>query len=90
SLGCEIVDLDSMNPMDEARKTMGPKQVLLGNISPVDILKNGTPDLVTSAIAECHQQCSPRYIVGAGCEIPRGTPPENVEALTQYAQSHQA
>ncbi|MDP8244612.1 MAG: uroporphyrinogen decarboxylase family protein [Candidatus Hinthialibacter antarcticus] len=88
SLECEIVDLDSMNPMDEARSVMGKKQVLLGNISPVDILKNGTPEIVTSAIAECHKQCAPRYIVGAGCEVPRGTPIENVEALTQYAQSH--
>lgn len=89
SLGCEIVDLDSMNPMDEARKTMSAKQVLLGNISPVEILKNGTPETVTNAIAECHKQCSPRYIVGAGCEVPRETPIENLEALTTYAQTHQ-
>ncbi len=88
SLGCEIVDLDSMNPMDEARSVMGKKQVLLGNISPVDVLKNGTPEGVTKAIAECHKQCSPRYIVGAGCEVPRGTPAENVDALAAYAHNN--
>lgn len=88
SLGCDIVDLDSMNPLDEARAVMGEDQVLLGNISPVNILKNGTPESVTEAIAECHRQAGPRYIVGAGCEIPRGTPPENVLALTEYAKTH--
>ncbi|MBI1388844.1 MAG: hypothetical protein GC154_10400 [bacterium] len=88
SLGCEIVDLDWMNPMDEAREIMGEKQVLLGNINPVDVLKNGSPESVAEAIAQCHRHSAPRYIVGAGCEIPRGTPPKNVKALAEYAHTH--
>ena len=28
------------------------------------------------------------YIVGAGCEIPRGTPPANVHALREFAMTH--
>jgi MtaA/CmuA family methyltransferase len=86
-LGCAIVDLD-LAPLSEGRAQMGPQQVLLGNIHPVSVLKNGTPESVTAAIAECHRQAGPRYIVGAGCEVPRGTPPENLRALTRYAQSH--
>jgi len=88
-LGCEIVDLDYPVPVAEARAQMGPNQVLLGNINPVRILRNGTPDIVTQAIAQCHRDAGPRYIVGAGCEIPRDTPPENVQALAAYAR-HQA
>ncbi len=88
-LGCDIVDLDSMVPVAAARQAMGPEQVLLGNIDPVRVLKNGTPAAVTAAIAECHRQAGPRYIVGAGCEVPRGTPPENFRALSAYAQTHQ-
>jgi len=88
-LGCEIVDLDSMCPMDEAREKMGAAQVLLGNIDPVRVLRNGTPEIVTKAIAECHRQSGANYIVGAGCEVPRGTPPENIQALTDYARRHQ-
>jgi MtaA/CmuA family methyltransferase len=89
-LGCEIVDLDFMVPLAQAREKMGPAQVLLGNIDPVRVLRNGTPESVTAAIAECHHQAGPRYIVGAGCEIPRGTPAENVRALVHYAQGHGA
>ena len=63
------------------------KQVLLGNIDPVRGLKHGTPESVTRAIAQCHREAGPRYIVGAGCEIPLGTPPENVQALTHYART---
>ena len=87
-LGCEIADLDSMVSLADARRKMGPQQVLLGNINPVTVLRDGTPDSVTAAIAECHCQASPRYIVGAGCEVPRDTPEPNVLALTHYARMH--
>ncbi|MDX9754426.1 MAG: uroporphyrinogen decarboxylase family protein, partial [bacterium] len=87
-LGCEIVDLDWMNPMDQARIEMGSKQVLCGNIDPVQALKNSTPEAVYQAIQACHRATGPNYIVGAGCEVPRGTPPENLRAMIEYAQSH--
>jgi uroporphyrinogen-III decarboxylase len=52
------------------------------------VLLNGTPRGVTEAIAECHRQAGARYVVAAGCEVPRGTPPANLRALVGYAQSH--
>jgi MtaA/CmuA family methyltransferase len=86
-LGCDIVDLDFMVPVADARQAMGPDQVLLGNIDPVRVLRDGTPASVTRAIAECHRQADTPYIIGAGCEVPRGTARENVLALTEYARS---
>ena len=88
-LGCDIVDLDSMAPISEARQKMGPNTILLGNLNPDAVLRNGDPAAVTSAIAECHHQAGPRFIVGAGCEVPRDTPPENLRALCAYAHTHQ-
>jgi MtaA/CmuA family methyltransferase len=87
-LGCDIVDIDSQVPMAEARHLMGPNQVLLGGLDPVRTLEQGTPESVMAALEECHRQAGPRYIVGAGCEITRTTPPENVRALSLYAQTH--
>jgi MtaA/CmuA family methyltransferase len=86
-LGADIVDLDWMAPLDEARRKMGPGQVLLGNIDPVAVLRNGTPESVTAAIAACHRQAAPRYILGAGCEVVRDTPLANFRALTTYARA---
>jgi MtaA/CmuA family methyltransferase len=88
-LGCEMVDIDFLVPIADARRAMGPNQVLLGNLDPVRVIRDGTPESITAAVAECHRQAGPRYIVGAGCEIPRGTPPDNLLALTRYAQTHQ-
>jgi MtaA/CmuA family methyltransferase len=88
ALGCDIVDLDSPAPISEAREKMGPNQMLLGNLNPVAVLRNSTPVDVTAAIAQCHGQAGARFIVGAGCEVPRDTPPENLRALCDYALGH--
>ncbi len=89
-LGCDIVDLDFPVPLAAARAAMGPQPVLLGNLDPVRVLRDGTPETITAAVAKCHQEAGPRYIIGAGCEVPRGTPHENLMALTRYAQSTSA
>ena len=86
TLGCELVDIDYMVPLEEARRAMGPGQVLAGNLDPVAAVRNGTPDAILRALAECHRQAGPRYIVAAGCEIPRDTPEANVLALRDYAR----
>lgn len=85
-LGCEIVDLDSLVPVGEARAKTGPEQILLGNLNPVATLRGGTTAQVMETLAECHAAAGSRFVVGAGCEIPRDTPPENVQALAEYAR----
>ena len=87
-LGCEIVDLDYPSPLRDGRAAMGPHQLLLGNVNPVKVLRDGTPASVAEALAECHRQAGPRYIVGAGCEVPRETAHENLQALCAYARNH--
>lgn len=89
-LGCEIVDIDYMAPLEDARAKMGPNQVLLGNIDPVRDLREATPDQVTERLTACHAACSPRYIVGAGCEVPRDTPEANVTAMCEFARTNTA
>jgi len=87
-LGCEIVDLDFLSPMSEGRAAMGPDQVLLGNIDPVRVLRNGTSEEVKRSMEGCHCQAGARYIAGAGCEVPRDTPHANLHALVAYAREH--
>jgi MtaA/CmuA family methyltransferase len=86
TLGCDIVDLDSLVSLSEARARMPKTQILLGNLNPVMLMLNGNPGSVTEALAACHRQAGAGYILGAGCELPRDAPPENVHALAQYAK----
>jgi len=84
-LGCEIVDLDWMVPVAQARAAMRPDQVLLGNIDPVAVLKNGTPEGVLEGLNRCGKEAGRAYIVGAGCEVPPDTPEENIRAMREFA-----
>jgi MtaA/CmuA family methyltransferase len=84
-LGCDIVDVDSAVPMGEAREKMGSGQILLGGIDPVRVLQDGTPGGIFAAVSECHRAAGGRYIAGAGCEVPPGTPAENLRALADCA-----
>ena len=84
--GADFIDLDSMVDMAKARAAMGPDQAIAGNIDPVKVVKNGTPETIADKLAECRTAAGKNYIVAAGCEIPRGTPPENMHALAAFAR----
>jgi MtaA/CmuA family methyltransferase len=85
--GAEMIDLDSMAPLDLARAEMGDGPVLAGNVDPVRVMRDGTPEGIAAALTECRRQAGARYIAGAGCEIPRGTPAENLLAMTKFARA---
>lgn len=85
-LGCDLVEIDSMVPVAQAREVLGPQPVLIGNLSPVAVVRDAQdPALVQEAIAQCHREAGERFIVGAGCEIPRDSPHQNLRALADYA-----
>jgi uroporphyrinogen-III decarboxylase len=86
SLGCDIVDIDSMVPLADARLAMGPRQLLLGGIDPVRVVQDGAPEQVADAVRQCREVAGPRYIAGAGCEIPAMTPNANMLALAAAAR----
>lgn len=87
-IGADVMDLDSMVSVADARTRGGADQVLTGNIDPVRVLKEGSPEAVTSALADCYHAADRRaYMIAAGCEIPRGTPDENVRAMARFARS---
>ncbi|MCX7013726.1 MAG: uroporphyrinogen decarboxylase family protein [Candidatus Sumerlaeota bacterium] len=87
-LGCEIVDLDYLSPMGMGREIMWSMLVLLCKVEPVKVLRNATPERVAAAVAECHRQAGARFIVGAGCEVCRDTPRDNLRAMVDYARTH--
>jgi uroporphyrinogen-III decarboxylase len=87
-LNCELTDLDFPAPMEEARREMGGRHVLGANLHPVRDVRDGTPESLRAALAKCHRRAGPRFVVEAGCEIPRDTPEANLHALREYARGH--
>lgn len=83
TLGCEIIDVDSLADLSAARRAVGPRQVLLGNVPTVEVVKNGDAGAVRDALARCRSDAGPAWIAGAGCEIPRHSPAANVRCFAE-------
>ena len=87
-LPVDIFELDYPVDLRAAHATLGPHKVILGNVSTITDLFEGTPERVYAACAKCHATCGQFHIVGAGCEVSPLTPPENVRAMIEYARHH--
>jgi MtaA/CmuA family methyltransferase len=84
--GADIIDLDWMVDMKSAAEKYGERTSFCGNVDPVAVMLQSTPEKVVAATAYCMQVGGSRAISGAGCEIPNGTPDGNFHAQTYALQ----
>lgn len=81
TLGLDVIDIDHMVSLSEARRVLGPRIALAGNVDPVACVMRGSPETIAAAIRRCFAEAGEPFIVNAGCEIPASTPPPNLSAL---------
>jgi MtaA/CmuA family methyltransferase len=82
-LHVDILDVDHMVAMSTVRNTVGNRVALAGNIDPVNGILRGTPGSICDQIKATYQAVGNPYLVNAGCEIPSGTPTENLKSLCE-------
>jgi MtaA/CmuA family methyltransferase len=82
-LGVDILDVDHMVDLATVRAQVGPRVALTGNIDPAEGVLRGNPAAIRQTVAAAYHEAGNPYLVNAGCEIPSGTPPENVRALCE-------
>lgn len=80
-LGLDVLDIDHMVDPATARQAAGPTVAIAGRIDPVSDVLKGTPESIRAATAASYSAIGNPHLVMAGCEIPPGTPPENLKAL---------
>ena len=85
--GADIIDIDWMVDIRKAVQVFGDRVALCGNFDPVAVMLQGTPADVETAVRVCLEQGGPRYFSAAGCEIPEGTPHQNLLAQTQVLKN---
>jgi uroporphyrinogen decarboxylase len=80
--GADLLDIDHQVPVEEAMAMADDRIVLRGNLDPSAVLRFATPDEIRT---QTHQLCrvveGRRWIVSSGCDIPPGTPKENLRAF---------
>ena len=88
--GADIIDIDWMVPLDKAREKVGSMTALCGNADPTGVLLQGTPEQAAQAARDCLRQGGLRFILMPGCEVPPGTPIENIRAFCAVCHGKQS
>ena len=79
--------------MEEVIRDVPPTALAMGNIDPVSVFKDGTPDEMRHAVADLLEKMKayPNFVLSSGCDTPPHTPMANVdaffEALAAYNQA---
>ena len=87
--GANILELDHKVNLGFARKVVGERVCLMGNVDPAGVLLQGTAALVAERCLEAIDSAGRHgyFILGSGCEVPPKTPKENMHAMIETARS---
>ena len=89
--GAGALSLDETIDLEEAKKVVGDRVLLVGNVKPTTTMFLGTPKDVEREAKECLRKAydSPKgYVLALGCGLPIDTPPENILALRAAARKY--
>lgn len=89
--GVAAVSLDSPETgvdMIKAAKTVSDDVVLTGNVNPTTVMKDGTVQQVRAVTEKLLEDMRPypNFILSTGCDLPPGTPLENMKAFMETAR----
>lgn len=86
--GADGLEVDYQHDIASCRRRTADRVCLQGNIAPAAVMLAGTPEQVAQACQQAIVQSDPAggFILSAGCEIPRDTPPANLHAMVQSAR----
>jgi len=76
--GADFIDVDWMVDYAKAAETFGEQAGLVGNFDPVSVMYSGSEQMIEEATLHCLAVGGSRSFSAAGCEIPDGTPPNNL------------
>lgn len=90
-LGFAFFSVDNCEDLAEVKAALGDTMRISGNVPPTTVLRNGTIDDVIESVKECLIKGSDSpcgYSLAVGCQVPLGTPRENLEAYIYAARRY--
>lgn len=85
--------VDDCEDLAEVCEALGNHLSIVGNVPPVDVLRNGSIDDVINSVKNCIRKgaLSPKgYTLATGCQVSLGTPKENLDAFVYAARKYGA
>ena len=90
STGAAAYHFGNKCQMDEVAREVPPKALVMGNIDPVSLFKDGSPGQMREAVSDllCRMKHYPNFVLSSGCDIPLFTPLANVDAFFQALSAY--
>ena len=87
--GADMVEIDNAVDMAVAKRLIGDRVAVVGNVHTVTELLQGTPESVAASAQRCIDDAGygGGFLLGSGCIVPRYAPLENVQAMVRVAHS---
>lgn len=84
----EGLSLDAPVELGKARKELPSEVVLIGNIDPVRVLLQGSPQAIIEKVRLLRKEmeASESFILSSGCDLPMDVPLENLHAFMDAAR----
>lgn len=87
-MGIRGISIDSAVDLETAKKTVGDKLLIMGNVSTIEVLQ-GTPESIEAAVKNTYAigwDNPAGFTLAPGCDIPVQTPLENIDAYMRAAR----
>ncbi|MDI9547796.1 MAG: uroporphyrinogen decarboxylase family protein [Chloroflexota bacterium] len=87
--GADMVEIDNAVDMAVAKRLIGDRVAVVGNVHTVTELLQGTPESVATSAQRCIDDAGSGggFLLGSGCIVPRYAPLENMQAMVRVAHS---
>ena len=88
--GAVGLSLDYPTDILKIKDKVPPEIMIMGNLAPVEVLMMKTPEEVRAASLEMLKKMEgiPNYGLMSGCDLPVGTPMENIKAMLDAAKEY--
>ena len=86
--GVDGISIDHLVDVAAAKREVGDRVCIIGNIDPVGTLLLGTPEQVLEESRHCIEQAGQGggFVLAPGCGVPPNTPPENLAMMGQAVE----
>ncbi|MDD1771489.1 MAG: hypothetical protein LUQ09_01060 [Methanomassiliicoccales archaeon] len=87
-MGVDIFSVDSKIDLAHYKRTIGEKVVIAGAVPTIQVMLNGTPEIVRESARSCIEKAGHGggFILTTACGIPKDTPFENLTMLRTAAE----
>lgn len=87
--GCTAFSVDKQVDVGKAVKYIGNRMTIIGNIDPAGTIYSGTPEKVKNEVLDRLKNGGKKgFMLGGGCDIPIGSPWENVMAMADTVRTY--